>query len=137
MNLGEKNMIAERASIAVRLHRSKGREPRTQSIATRFTSAEERTLIGAAASQGQNLREWARDTLLAAAQEQNQTNGPALFAEVQALRLLLINALEPLLRGDKMTTEQFKAMLQYVKANKQKAAADVLASYAEGGTGSL
>lgn len=127
-------MIAEHASMVVRLQRSKGREPRTQSIATRFTRAEEQVLLGAAASEGQNLREWARGTLLAAAQEQRQTNRAALFVEVQALRLLFINALEPLLRGDKMTAEQFKAMLQYVKANKQKAAADVLASYTEGGT---
>jgi hypothetical protein len=31
-----------------------------------------------------------------------------------------------------MTPEQFKDMLRYVKANKRKAAADMLASYAEG-----
>ncbi len=55
-----------------------------------------------------------------------------MFAEVQSVRLLLINALEPLLRGEKMTAEQFKAMLQYVKTNKRKAAADVLATYTEG-----
>ena len=61
-------------------------------------------------------------------------DGSALFAEVQALRLLLINTLEPLLRGDKMTPEQFKEMPRYVKINKRKAAADMLASYAEGTT---
>jgi hypothetical protein len=58
----------------------------------------------------------------------------ATFTELQALRLLLINALEPLLRGDKMTSEQFKEMLRYVKTNKRKAAADMLASYVEGTT---
>jgi len=50
------------------------------------------------------------------------------------MRLLLINTLEPLLRGDKMTAEQFKAMLQHVKANKRKVAEEVLASYAERST---
>jgi hypothetical protein len=39
-----------------------------------------------------------------------------------------------LLRGEKMTPEQFKEMLRYVKTNKRKAAADMLASYAEGTT---
>jgi hypothetical protein len=58
----------------------------------------------------------------------------AAFTELQALRLLLINTLEPLLRGEKMTPEQFKEMLRYVKANKRKAAVDMLASYAEGAT---
>jgi hypothetical protein len=48
--------------------------------------------------------------------------------------LLLINTLEPLLRGDKMTADQFKEMLRYVKANKRKAAEDTLASYAERST---
>ena len=45
---------------------------------------------------------------------------------------MLINTLELLLRGDKMTSEQFKEMLRYVKTNKRKAAEDMLASYAEG-----
>jgi len=58
----------------------------------------------------------------------------ALMSEVTSLRLLLINTLEPLLRGEQMTTEQFKEMLRYVKANKRKAAVDTLASYAERST---
>ena len=45
--------------------------------------------------------------------------------------------LEPLLRGDKMTAEQFKEMLRYVKVNKRKAAEDTLASYAERSTEQL
>jgi hypothetical protein len=90
-------------------------------------------LLEVAASQGNNLREWARDVLLAAAQRQTSAEHSSLFVEVQALRLLLINTLEPLLRGDTMTPEQFKAMLQHVKTNKRKVAADVLASYADGG----
>ena len=126
-------MPSEMASIEARLRRSKGREARTQSIATRFTRAEEKMLLEVAASQGNNLREWARDVLLAAAKGQKSAAYSPLFVEVQALRLLLINTLEPLLRGDTMTPEQFKAMLQHVKANKRKVAADVLASYADGG----
>jgi hypothetical protein len=72
--------------------------------------------------------------LLSAANGQRDSDGMALFAEVQALRFLLINTLEPLLRGEKMTPEQFKEMLRYVRTNKRKAAADMLASYAEGTT---
>lgn len=125
-------MTTEMAAIEGRLQRLKGREARTQSIATRFTRTEEKMLLRVAASEGRNLREWTREILLVAAQQQRQEAGAVLFAEVQALRLLLINTLEPLLRGDKMTPEQFKEMLRYVKTNKRKAAADMLASYAEG-----
>jgi hypothetical protein len=61
----------------------------------------------------------------------------ALMGEVTSLRLLLINTLDPLLRGEQMTSEQFKEMLRYVKANKRKAAEDTLASYAERNTEQL
>jgi hypothetical protein len=65
-------------------------------------------------------------------QNQKPRHRIATFAEVQAIRLLLINSLEPLLRGDKLTAEQFKELLRYVKTNKRKAAKEMLASYAEG-----
>jgi hypothetical protein len=58
----------------------------------------------------------------------------ALMGEVTSLRLLLINTLEPLLRGEQKTADQFKEMLRYVKANKRKAAEDAVASYAERST---
>lgn len=118
----------------MRLRRIKGRDPRSQSIATRFTKAEEDTLLRASSDRGMNLREWSREVLLTAARGSQPADEGALFVEVQALRLLLINTLEPLLRGEKMTPEQFKEMLRYVKNNKRKAAADLLASYAEGTT---
>jgi hypothetical protein len=41
------------------------------------------------------------------------------------------------LRGDKMTAEQFKEMLRYVKANKRKAAEDTFTSYKERSTEQL
>ena len=127
-------MPTETLGLHARLQRIKGRETRSQSIATRFTKAEEKTLLRVASDQGMNLREWSRDVLLSAARGTQLRDESALFAEVQALRLLLINTLEPLLRGDKMTPEQFKEMLRYVKTNKRRAAADMLASYAEGAT---
>lgn len=82
--------------------------------------------------------EWVREVVL---REVRSADSPAstapLLGEITGLRLLLINTLEPLLRGEKMTPEQFKEMLRYVKTNKRKAAADMLASYAEGTTEQL
>jgi hypothetical protein len=79
--------------------------------------------------------EWVREVVLREVRgaDVRPANLP-LIGEITGLRLLLINTLEPLLRGDKMTPEQFKEMLRYVKTNKRKAAADMLASYAEGTT---
>jgi hypothetical protein len=114
--------------------RLRGRTTRSQSVSTKLTPQEETEILAAAESQGKVPSEWARDVLLYAARGQQRGDGIAAFAEVQALRLLLINTLEPLLRGEKMTAEQFKEMLRYVKTNKRKVAADMLASYAEGTT---
>jgi hypothetical protein len=107
---------------------------RHKTASTKLTEAEYAQVEQLAASRGQWLSEWVRDVLLAAIQERRSPQTMASFTELQSLRLLLINTLEPLLRGEKMTPEQFKEMLRYVKTNKRKAASDMLASYTEGTT---
>lgn len=127
-------MLLQNDPTKVRARKLRGRALRSQSIGTKLTKQEESEVITAAENQEKAPGEWARDVLLAAARNGLSSDHSSLFVEVQALRLLLINTLEPLLRGDKMTAEQFKAMLQYIKANKRKVAEEVLGSYAERGT---
>jgi hypothetical protein len=104
---------------------------RTVTVGGKFTEAEAEIFTQRAAANGQLLGEWARGVLLQAISGSVQSSSElALFAEIQSIRLLLINALEPLLRGDKMSAEQFKELLRYVKNNKRKAANEMLASYA-------
>ena len=122
-------MIDAASTIEQRLAPVRGREQRSHSVATRFTRAEESLLLQAARANGKNLREWAREVLLSAASDSASKEADPLFTEVQALRLLLVNTMEPLLRGERMTPEQFKEMLRYVKTNKQRAAQEMLASY--------
>jgi len=113
----------------------KGRECRDQTLNTKLTPTEAAAVEAASEAAGKAVGEWLRDLALqelAGCSLQMPTL--AVMGEITALRLVLINTLEPLLRGDKMTAEQFQAMLQYVKANKRKAAEDVLASYAERST---
>ena len=89
-------------------------------------------------TEGKAVGEWLRDLVQGElADGSRRLQSLAIMGEIAALRLLLINTLEPLLRGDKMTTDQFKEMLRYVKANKRKAAEDTLASYAERSTEQL
>lgn len=115
------------------LHRP-ARISRCKTASTKLTEGEYAEVERIAESRGQWLSEWLRDVVLAAVREQRTQQMAAAFTEMQALRLMLINTLEPLLRGEKMTPEQFKDMLRYVKTNKRRAAADMLASYAEGVT---
>ena len=125
--------VADRISLGPESQRSP-RISRDHTVSTKLTAAEYTEIQRLAESRGQWLSEWVRDIVLAAVREQRTPQNRAAFIELQAMRLLLINTLEPLLRGDKMTAEQFKAMLQHVKANKRKVAEEVLASYAERST---
>jgi len=72
---------------------------RRVTVGGKFTDAEAKSLAKRAASRSQLLGEWARESLLTAERGQRRdSESAALFGEVQALRLLLINTLEPLLR---------------------------------------
>ena len=113
----------------------KGRESRNQTLNTKLTPTEAAAVEAASEADGKAVGQWLRDLALRELGGNNlQLLSLALMGEITAMRLLLINTLEPLLRGDKMTAEQFKEMLRYVKTNKRKAAADMLASYSEGTT---
>jgi len=118
------------------LHRKvRGREKRNMTLNTKLTEMEFAEVERFCGSRNMAFSEWVREVVLREVRGPEDRAGTVpLFGEIAGLRLLLINTLEPLLRGEKMTPEQFKEMLRYVKTNKRKAAADMLASYAEGTT---
>ena len=108
--------------------RIKGREPRSQSIATRFTRAEERALLRKAEASGQNLREWVRDVLLHG--DGSGWSGDMemhIFTELVGIQMLLMNTLEPLLRGDKMAQDQLTVLFRQVQMTKSAKAQELLA----------
>jgi len=124
-------MTADTLQIESRLARTRGRESRTQSIATRFTKEEEKVLMEKAEDQGQNLREWAREVLLREAYGSTLAVGPdQIMTEIVALQLFLTNALSPVARGERMSAEQYQELMRNVKTNKHRAAREVVAQYA-------
>ncbi len=112
--------------------RVRGREKRNITLNTKLTRMEYAEVERHCESLGLGFGEWLRDVVLR--EVRNNAERVAVIGEITGLRLLLINTLEPLLRGDRMTAEQFKEMLRYVKANKRKAAEDILLSYTERST---
>ena len=109
------------------LRRIKGRETRTQSVATRFTCAEEKALLKKAEANGQNLREWAREVLLRDAAMSNHPEMEMhIFTELVGIQMLLMNVLEPLLRGDKMAQEQLSVLFRRVQTTKAAQAQELL-----------
>ena len=126
--------MAETLNAENGLARSIGREARTQSIATRFTPAEEHLLLRRAEACGQNLREWAREVLLREASAKNADSGiEILLTEVVGLQLFLAHALGPIACGETLTAAQFEELLRQVRANKSRAARDAISEHARSG----
>ena len=89
------------------LRRLRGRVARSQSIGTKLTPDEERQILAAAAAEGKAPSEWVRDLLLRGAIDSNRGEMEMhLFTELVGIQMLLMNTLEPLLRGEKLAQEQ-------------------------------
>jgi hypothetical protein len=80
----------------------------------------------AAARAGKTPSEWARDALLIAA----DTSSDQLMTEIVGLQLFLTNALSPVVRGERMSAEQYQELMRNVKLNKHRAAREVIAHFA-------
>jgi len=120
-------MSTEPLIIENRFARFKGRETRSQSIATRFTPAEAKALLRRAEESGQNLREWAREVLLRELRgSASAPTGPTVLTEIVGLHLFLINVLSPIARGERITQEHYQEIIRHVREHKHGAAAEIL-----------
>ena len=110
------------------LRRLRGRMARSQSIGTKLTPDEERQILVAAEADGKAPSEWARDLLLRGAVASNRGEMEMhIFTELVGIQMLLMNALDPLLRGEKMTQEQLAALYRRVQTTKTTQAQELLA----------
>ena len=110
------------------LRRLRGRMARSQSIGTKLTPDEERQILVAAETDGKAPSEWARDLLLRGAVASNRGEMEMhIFTELVGIQMLLMNALDPLLRGEKMTQEQLAALYRRVQTTKTTQAQELLA----------
>ena len=93
------------------LRRLRGRMARTQSIGTKLHADEERQLLAAEAkgkicANGHVICCCAAQSLASRGEMEMH-----IFTELVGIQMLLMNALDPLLRGEKMTQEQLAALL--------------------------
>ena len=110
------------------LWRLGGKVARNQKITTFLTPDEVRQIVTAAAAQGKALSEWSREVLLAGAMATNRGEMEMhIFTELVGIEVLLINALEPLLRGRTMASDQFAILFHQVQATKASQAQALLA----------
>jgi hypothetical protein len=109
------------------LGRLRGRAARSQSIGTKVTPDEERQILAAAEAEGKAPSEWTRDLLLRGAVAGNRREMEThLFTELVGIQMLLMNALEPLLR-EKMAQEQLNALYRRIQTTKAARAQELLA----------
>jgi hypothetical protein len=111
-----------------RLRQRIGRPSRVRSIAIRFTEDEARELETEAEGRGMAVREWARESLL---REARRVDGDALFTELVATRMLMVNLLKPLITGKPVSAEWITEAMTAVRKEKKKAALEVRQQYTE------
>lgn len=109
-----------------RTSRSHGRVGRTHVASAKVTRSELTELEQSAHREGKALSEWARDVLLRTAR---QPKGDAVFIELIATRMLLVNLLKPLALGEKVSPQWITEAMTMVRKEKHKAAEEVLQQY--------
>ena len=83
-------------------------------------------MIAAANRDGRNISEWSRDVLL---REARGPHDDALFTELVATRMLLVNLIKPLILGEKVSPAWITEAMTMVRKDKYKAARDVMQQY--------
>jgi hypothetical protein len=109
------------------LRRLRGRVARSRSIGTKLTPEEERQILAAADAGGKAPSEWVRDLLLRGAVASNRDEMEMhIFTELVGIQMLLMNTLEPLLRGEKLDQEQLVVLFRRVQTTKAAQARELL-----------
>lgn len=109
----------------------RGRTRRALTLSTKITSREFELISAASEADGRALGEWVREAILKAARSSSTGVGTdQLMTEIVALQLFLTDVLSPVACGERMSAEQYQKLMRNVKANKQRAAREVIAQYA-------
>jgi hypothetical protein len=105
----------------------RGRESRNQTVSTKLTETEYRTVERASSADGKTTGEWLRDlTLRSLSSGANDTELIAL-SEIVGVRLLLVNVLRSLGTGQRITAEAFDKLVNEIGAAKYDLAAKLIA----------
>lgn len=116
-------MIDERSSEKLR-----GRDRRFCNLSTKLTTNEAKAVEEAASRAGKTPSEWARELLLRGTVVGSHASMDMhIFTELVGIQMLLMNTLEPLLRGDKLAQEQLTVLFRQVQTTKAAKAQELLA----------
>ena len=121
-------MQTDEAMNGSEVSRLRGRTARSRSIGTKLTPEEEEKVIAAAEAAGKAPGEWVRDVIVREVRvEAEEKIAIHAFTELVGLELLVMNALQPLVSGQKMSAEQFRKLVEQIQATKHTKARELLA----------
>ena len=111
----------------------KGRMRRAVTLSTKITPGELDLISAASEADGRTLGEWVREALLKAARSSTLDLGANhLMTEIVALQLFLTDVFSSVACGERMSAEGYEQLMKNVKANKERAAREVIAQYVSG-----
>ena len=106
----------------------RGTGRRSLNLSTKLTTEEARAVEEAASRAGRTPSEWARELLLRPEAVGKSTEMELhIFTELVGIQMLLMNTLEPILRGETLTEDQVSLLFRQVQATKTSKAQEVLA----------
>jgi hypothetical protein len=118
---------AQMTEIAKVTKSSNQRLVRTRTVSTRVTEAEYVALQEQAWWAGKTVCDWARECIAQQMEKGSQKKlEEHVFTELVGIQLLLMNALGPLLRGERMAAEELAAVFREVQARKAGKAQELL-----------
>src|SRR5215469_15051957 len=107
------------------------RAARTRTIGVRVTEPEYLALEGEAWKAGKTVADWARDQILSRSPIANGVSvQERTLTELVGIELLLINALPPLLRGERIPQERVEALCKQIQTIKGRKAQELLMKHA-------
>ena len=120
--------MATEPVIEARAETAQRPDVRSRQIGVRLTEPEYSALERLAWTEGRTPGEWAREVLSRALKTGAEERiAEHAFTELVGLQLLLMNALQPLLAGQRIGSEQFEKLVEQIQATKQIKARELLA----------
>ena len=111
--------------------------PRTKTLGVRLSEADYAAMEQKAWRAGKSLADWARDILERGLRgNHSRSLETHIFTELVAIQLLLMNGLEPLLHGERLSREQVAGVFREVQATKAMRAQELIKKRSQMGEGS-
>jgi hypothetical protein len=104
-------------------------------VTAKLTKEERRAVTDFAQSQGLARGQWMREVILRELREVSLSDArkddDALFTELIATRMLMVNLLKPLILGKQVSQDWITEAMAAVRREKRKAARDLMQQYTE------